>query len=83
MEVHCFGRAVNPLNSEGRKATKKWGVYYGEEIKLYCSESAQGVPARPYGNGKCSWRQGRDLQSDEVKYGSIVFNVAGFACEAC
>ena len=53
------------------------------ENKIYCSESAQGVPARPYDNDKCSWRQGRGLGSDEVKYGSIVFNVAVFGCEAC
>jgi len=25
-------------------------VYYGGENKIYCSESGQGVPARPYGN---------------------------------
>ena len=73
---------VNLLKSEGRNATKNCEVYHGGENKLYCSESAQGVPARPYGNDKCSWRQGRRLRSDEVKYGSIVFNVPVFACEA-
>ena len=84
MEVHCFYRGVNPLNSEGRKDTEEvGGCFTGGEKKFTALKVPRQCPLvlivmADVGGGRVEvWG------SDEVKYGSTVFSVAMSTCEAC